>query len=134
MKVTTAWCTVLPYLHLLLISRFLPSNLTTYTTLVIYYLFICCKYEVAGSLRIMIALSSLYRSSHRSSSAKTCPSIPKYVSIYMISSGWFTCSYPTRVFMQSIISYESKWMKFMTFYNLITRRPSRTHGRSAYSV
>ena len=48
----------------------------------------CCKYEMAG-LRLLF---HPYRSSHRSSSAKTSLTKPKYVTICTIRSGWFTSS------------------------------------------
>ena len=135
MKVTTAWFTA----SATILTSAFNIKISTFKLNYLYTLVICY-------LHLLQVWSGRFTKDYDHSfiliGAATEAAQPKPVlqyqsmsaSTWSVYSGWFTCSYPTRVFMQSIISYESKWMKFMTFYNLITCRPSRTHGRSAYSV
>ena len=118
MVVTTAWSTVLPNLQ----STFLYSNSTTCIPLP-------DEYEVAGSPKIRLFFYP-YRSSHRSSSAETSLSGPKYVGICMITRDF--CNHFSQLWLESAGCNESAF--WSGWLSMITPRTSRTYGRSVHSI
>ena len=116
MVVTTAWFSVLPYI--------LTSAINIKISLfkLDYLSFVWC-----GRLWLLFYP---YRSSHRSSSAETSLSGPKYVGICMITRDF--CNHFSQLWLESAGCNESAF--WSGWLSMITPRTSRTYGRSVHSI